>query len=214
MKIFYEDKYLVVANKAPGIPSQPDRTGKKDMTALLKEVCGSEIFCVHRLDTATGGIMTYAKDSKTAGKLSAAISHENGAVKEYLCVLHGECIGEGDLEDLLFHDKQKNKSFVVKKERSGVKKASLSYRGIAQRDGLSLVWVTLHTGRTHQIRVQFASRKMPLAGDGKYGSRDNLPLALHCCRLSFIHPVTKRTIDICSYPDDIWYGFEIPTLDQ
>lgn len=210
MKIFYEDKYLVVAEKKAGIPSQPDKTGKADMTALLREECKSDIFCVHRLDTSTGGIMAYAKDSKTAGALSAALSHENGAVKEYLCVCRGECTREGEMEDLLFHDKQKNKSFVVKKERKGVKKASLSYKGIESKNGLSLVKVTLHTGRTHQIRVQFASRKMPLSGDGKYGSRDNLPLALHCFHLSFTHPVTKETVDAYSYPEGLWHGFEIP----
>ncbi len=213
MKIFYEDKYLVVAEKMPGIPSQPDKTGKADMTALLKEECLCDIFCVHRLDTATGGIMVYAKDSKTAGKLSAALSHENGAVKEYLCACRGECTGIGDMEDLLFHDRQKNKSFVVKRERSGVKKASLSYKALEYKDGLSLVKVTLHTGRTHQIRVQFASRKMPLAGDGKYGAKDNLPLALHCFHLSFIHPVTKKIVDEYSYPEGVWYGFDITKND-
>lgn len=209
MKIFYEDKYLVVAEKEAGIPSQPDKTGKTDMTVLLKKECESDIFCVHRLDTATSGIMTYAKDSKTAGALSAALSHENGAVKEYLCVCRGACMGDGKMEDLLFHDKQKNKSFVVKKERKGVKKASLSYKALETKNELSLVKVTLHTGRTHQIRVQFASRKMPLSGDGKYGSRDNMPLALHCFHLSFIHPVTKKTVDAYSYPEGSWYGFEV-----
>lgn len=213
MKIYYEDKYLVVAEKEEGIPSQPDKTGKTDMTALLKEECKSDIFCVHRLDTATGGIMVYAKDSKTAGALSTALSHDNGAVKEYLCVCRGECAGYGEMEDLLYHDKQKNKSFVVKKERKGVKKASLSYKTLEYKDGLSLVKVTIHTGRTHQIRVQFASRKLPLAGDGKYGAKDNLTLALHCCHLSFIHPVTKKTMDTYSYPEGIWYGFEIKNND-
>ncbi|MBR5437666.1 MAG: RNA pseudouridine synthase, partial [Clostridia bacterium] len=99
----------------------------------------------------------------------------------------------GTLEDLLFFDRGKNKSFTVKKERRGVKKALLSYRVIAERDGLSLVRVVLHTGRTHQIRVQFASRKMPIVGDRRYGSkRESSITALWSCRLSFTHPVTKE----------------------
>ena len=208
MKIHYEDKYLIVADKEAGVASQKDPSGRPDMVTLLSEHCRKEVFCVHRLDTATSGIMVYAKDSRTAGKLSAALSHENGAVKEYVCICRGECDDSGKMEDLLYHDRQKNKAFVVKKERSGVKKASLSYKSLAYKDDLSLVRVTLHTGRTHQIRVQFASRKMPLVGDGKYGSRDNRPLALHCLRLSFIHPMTNETLDTVSYPTTPWYGFE------
>ena len=112
---------------------------------------------------------------------------------------------EGIFEDLLFKDSSKNKSFVVKRERKGVKKASLSYRVLASSEvngeEISLVLAKLHTGRTHQVRVQFASRKMPLLGDGKYGSRDNhCETALWCERLTFVNPFTKKTVEAVSLP--------------
>ena len=115
--------------------------------------------------------MVFAKTAPVAAKLSQAIA--GGTLqKEYLAVLGARPKDDsGELFDLLFHDRFKNKTYVVSKERKGVKKASLSYRVVAEADGLCLVHVRLHTGRTHQIRVQFASRGMPLVGDGKYGSR-------------------------------------------
>ena len=110
---------------------------------------------------------------RSAAKLSQAMA-EGTLQKEYLAVLGARPKDDsGELFDLLFHDRFKNKTYVVSKERKGVKKASLSYRVVAEADGLCLVHVRLHTGRTHQIRVQFASRGMPLVGDGKYGSRKN-----------------------------------------
>ncbi|MBQ2729690.1 MAG: RluA family pseudouridine synthase [Clostridia bacterium] len=208
MKILYEDKYLVVAEKPAGTPSQPDPSGREDMTALLKKECSSDIFCVHRLDTATSGVMVYAKNSKIAGQLTASLSAPD-AVKQYICIVHGECSGQGEMKDLLFHDKRKNKAYVVDRARAGVKEALLDYEALGSKDGFSLVKVTLHTGRTHQIRVQFASRKLPLMGDGKYGAKDNLPLALHCFHLSFSHPVTKKVIDTVSYPDSPWHSFDL-----
>ena len=118
-------------------------------------------------------MMVFAKTAPVAAKLSQAIA--GGTLqKEYLAVLGARPKDDsGELFDLLFHDRFKNKTYVVSKERKGVKKASLSYRVVAEADGLCLVHVRLHTGRTHQIRVQFASRGMPLVGDGKYGSRKN-----------------------------------------
>ncbi len=208
MKIYYEDKYLIVANKEAGIASQKDPSGRADMITLLSEHCGSEVFCVHRLDTATEGVMVYAKDSKTAGRLTASLSDES-AVKEYFCVVRATGLTAGRMQDLLFHDKRKNKAFVVDRKRQGVKEAILDYTPLAEKDGLSLVRVKLHTGRTHQIRVQFASRRMPLVGDGKYGSKDNMPLALRCVHLSFKHPVTNKTVDTFAPPESPWFSFEI-----
>lgn len=191
MEILFEDRNIVCAVKDPGIPSQPDPSGRLDMTALLKDMCGSDIFVVHRLDTATGGIMVYAKNSRAAGMMTASLSEGR---KEYLAWVHGEP-GDGEMRDLLYHDKRINKSFVVDKARKGVKEAFLEYKTLKTENGRSLVRVLLHTGRTHQIRVQFSSRGYPLVGDGKYGARDNEPLALYCCKLSFIHPFTgKETV--------------------
>lgn len=211
MNILFEDKYLVVAEKPVGVASQKDPSGRPDMITALSEECGCNIFCIHRLDTATGGVMVYAKDSKTAGKLTASLASDT-AKKQYLCVVRSADAGNGNMEDLLFHDKRKNKAYVVNRQRNGVKKASLEYRTVAKSEGLSLVDVTLHTGRTHQIRVQFASRKMPLIGDGKYGSKDNSPLALYCYHLAFEHPVSNNPIDVKIFPSSPWFSFDLKNI--
>lgn len=168
--LFKNDDFLACV-KPIGVPSQSD--GAADMVRLLGEQTGGEIYPVHRLDTAVGGTMIFARNKKAAAYLSKEIS-EKRFVKKYYAVTEGlPDEKEGRLEDLLFKDKRKNKSFVVKRERKGVRRASLDYRVIDEADGKALVSVRLNTGRSHQIRVQFASRRMPLAGDGKYGSRDN-----------------------------------------
>lgn len=171
IEILFENADFLACIKPVGVPSQCD--GAEDMVKLLSEQTDSEIYPVHRLDTAVGGTMIFAKNKKTAAYLSKEIA-EKRFVKKYLAVIEG-CPEEkeGRLEDLLFKDKRKNKSYVVKRERKGVRRASLEYKVIDESDGKALVIVTLNTGRSHQIRIQFASRKMPLAGDGKYGSRDN-----------------------------------------
>lgn len=168
--LFINDDFLACV-KPIGVPSQSD--GAEDMVRLLSAQTGGEIYPVHRLDTAVGGTMIFARNKKSAAYLSKEIS-EKRFVKKYYAVTEGlPDEKEGRLEDLLFKDKRKNKSFVVKRERKGVRRASLDYRVIDEADGKALVSVRLNTGRSHQIRVQFASRKLPLVGDGKYGSRDN-----------------------------------------
>ena len=222
MKILFEDKYLLVCEKPVGVESQVSCSGKDDMITLLSHYRaekgeGSYVGLVHRLDTATGGAMIYSKREDMTGKLSALV--QSGDYKKtYLAVVHGVPEEkEGEMRDLLYHDKQKNKSFVVAKKRAGVKEALASYRllGTVEREGgdvMSLVEVELITGRTHQIRVQFSSRKMPLVGDGKYGSRDNkVTCALWSHKVEFTHPVTKKGIEITSCPEDVypWNMFEI-----
>jgi len=208
VNILFEDKHLIIAHKPAGIASQADPSGRADMITLLREKTGGDIFCVHRLDTATSGVMVYAKSSECAGRLTASLSADD-KIKEYLCVVHSPDAGAGRMEDLLFHDKRKNKAYVVDRMRGGVKAARLDYETLSKKDSLSLVKVTLDTGRTHQIRVQFASRKMPLLGDGKYGSRDNLPLALHCFHLGFTHPYTKKYVDSVSLPASPFGPFDL-----
>lgn len=215
MKILYEDKYLIVAEKPVGVESQKSSSGKTDMPTLLSKYRqgkgeDSYIGVVHRLDTATGGAMIYSKREDITGKLSALV--QSGDYKKtYLAVVHGvpeEACGE--MRDLLYHDKMKNKSFVCSKKRSGVKEAILNYRVIETVEAdsgekMSLVEIELITGRTHQIRVQFASRKMPLVGDGKYGSRDNrATCALWSYRVNFLHPVTNRVIECESQPQEAY----------
>lgn len=198
IEILFENADFIACIKHVGVPSQCD--GAEDMVKLLKEQTGSEIYPVHRLDTAVGGTMIYAKNKKSAAYFSKEIA-EKRFIKTYLAVIEG-CPEEkeGRLEDLLFKDKRKNKSYVVKRERKGVRRASLDYKVIDEADGKSLVTVTLNTGRSHQIRVQFASRKMPLAGDGKYGSRDNrceVALWSHAVEFNF----DSRDFSFKSVPD-------------
>lgn len=198
MNILYEDEHIVVCEKEAGISSEITPDGN-DVPTLLKSGGINEIYTVHRLDTATTGIMVYAKTKQAAAFLSREIS-ENRFNKEYTAVVRGTPgENEGVFEDLLFKDSKKNKSFVVKRERRGVKKAKLSYKVLENRETpkgtYSLVRIKLYTGRTHQIRVQFSSRGMPLAGDGKYGAKDNAEnLGLQCVYLSFRHPVSLKTL--------------------
>ena len=222
MKILFEDKYLLVCEKPIGVESQMSSNGKENMLELLSRYRSergedSYVGLVHRLDTATGGAMIYSKREDMTGKLSALV--QSGDYKKtYLAIVHGVPeVTVGEMRDLLYHDKQKNKSYVVTKTRAGVKEALANYRlieSVTREDGeiMSLVEVELITGRTHQIRVQFASRKMPLVGDGKYGSRDNkASCALWSYKVEFTHPVTKKKIEVTSNPQDTypWNLYEI-----
>mgnify|MGYP002622203765 CR=1 FL=1 len=213
MKILCNDNSIVVCKKPAGVLSQ--EAEETSMPSLLRQELGlSEIFPVHRLDTAASGLMVFAKNKRSAASLSAQIA-SGGLTKEYLCVVHSlPKENEGEYVDLLFKDSSKNKTYVVKKERRGVKQARLLFRVLGTSENkngtFSLVRVRLITGRTHQIRVQFASRGTPLCGDGKYGAKDNMNgLALYSCRLSFSHPQTGERLDFESLPPGVepWIYF-------
>ncbi|MDD6064849.1 MAG: RNA pseudouridine synthase [Clostridiales bacterium] len=171
IEILEQTPQMVLCVKPVGVRAQGE--AEADLPALLKWQLGCEIYPVHRLDQAVGGVMVFAKTAPAAAKLSQAIA--GGELqKEYLAVLERSPEQtEGELSDLLFHDRTKNKTYVVSRQRKGVKEAKLAYRVLDVQNGLCLVRIRLYTGRTHQIRVQFASRGMPLVGDGKYGSRKN-----------------------------------------
>ena len=190
MNILYEDRELLVCEKPAGLISEEGGLP----TLLRAELSLPELYCVHRLDRETGGLMVYAKTRRAAAELSAAIA-AGKLQKEYLAVVQGQPEPGGELRDLLYRDAAKNKSFVVKRMRKGVREALLSYRLLDTREGLSLLRVRLETGRSHQIRVQFASRGFPLAGDRKYGSalRD-WDLALWSASLAFPHPVSREML--------------------
>ena len=171
IEILEQTPGLVVCIKPVGVRAQGE--GETDLPALLSRQLGCSIYPVHRLDQAVGGVMVFAKTAPAAAKLSQAMA-EGTLQKEYLAVLERSPErAEGELSDFLFHDRTKNKTYVVSRQRKGVKEAKLAYRVLDVQNGLCLVRIRLYTGRTHQIRVQFASRGMPLVGDGKYGSRKN-----------------------------------------
>ncbi len=202
IEILYEDRYLIAVVKPSGMLSE-ESTHLNVVTELKKQTGLKELHTVHRLDREVSGVFLLAKDTKTAGNLSAMIA-ERKVGKEYFACVHGKpAENSGEMRDLLFRDAKSNKSFVVDRVRAGVREAVLDYETLASVDSpaLSLVRIRLHTGRTHQIRVQFSHRKMPLFGDGRYGGRDSSPIALRSVRLSFVHPVTKKEIVITAYPD-------------
>ncbi len=178
MEILYSDKHIAVCIKPVGLDSE------QQVPAALKEALGGEIFPIHRLDKNVGGLMVFARSKPSAASLSKAVQ-EGTMVKEYVALVHGTPPESGDWEDLLWKDSKKNKVFTVKRMRGGVKKARLEFTRLTAGEA-SLVRIRLHTGRSHQIRVQFSSRGFPLVGDHKYGSRDNATAPmLFSCRISF-----------------------------
>ena len=192
MDILYSDKQILVCIKPVGLDSE------HELPAALKERFGSEIFPIHRLDKNVGGVMVYARTKQAAAQLSRAVQ-EGTMVKEYVALVHGTPPETGDWTDLLWKDSKRNKVFVVKRPRGGVKEARLEFRRIIAGEE-SLVHIRLHTGRSHQIRVQFSSRGFPLVGDHKYGARDDrtAPM-LFSCKLSF--PYKDEIIQFEAMPD-------------
>jgi len=219
--ILYEDSHLLVCVKPIGILSQPDLGGEEDLLTVLKTYLEKKnenvnVGLVHRLDRNVGGVMVYSKKTIVTSKLSKAIQDRNFQ-KEYFAVVHN-CPQEktGVYKDLLFKDSSKNKSFVVDRPRKGVKEAILEYDVIDTKNTqigvVSLIKIRLQTGRTHQIRVQFSSRKMPLVGDGKYGSKDNeCEIALWSYRLAFQHPIKGKNVEFTQAPPNCypWNLFEM-----
>ena len=192
MEIIFSDKNIAVIVKPVGLDSE------HDLPTALKEQLGGEVFPIHRLDKNVGGLMVFARTKQAAASLSRAVQ-AGTMVKEYVALVHGTPPESGDWTDLLFKDSRKNKVFVVKKERRGVKKARLEFKRLTAGE-TSLVRILLHTGRSHQIRVQFSSRGFPLVGDRKYGGRDNSPAPmLFSCKLTF--PYGRETVEFEKLPD-------------
>ena len=198
--ILYSDNEIVVCIKEKGVLSQQGKPGQKSMIDILSEECGCDIYPVHRLDKEVSGVMVYAKTQKAAAGLSAQVSGRE-MEKHYIATTEKSDLPlQGTMEDLLYFDKGKNKSFVVKRERRGVKKAVLEYRVVGDSDDRTTYRVRLLTGRTHQIRVQFASRKYPLTGDRKYGSKIDGDIGLVSCFIAFRHPETGEWLEF-NHPD-------------
>ena len=196
--VLYEDGDVLAVHKPVGVLSEYHESEPSVPALLSHHKTGDfPLTPITRLDRVVGGVMLLAKTKKAAAFLSARVSDHALFIKEYRAVVSGRMEqGEGELHDLLFKDSSKNKSFVVQRMRRGVKEASLSYRVLAEavcnEKEVSLLHIRLHTGRTHQIRVQLSSRRHPLLGDGKYGGDSAFPLALHALSLSFPHPSGKR----------------------
>lgn len=178
MEILYSDKDLAVCIKPVGLDSEHELPEK------LQNMLPGDIFPVHRLDKNVGGVMVFARTKAAAAALNKIIA-EGNMEKHYVALVHGTPPEKGDWTDLLWKDSSKNKVFVVKRQRKGVKPARLEFLRLRDTDP-ALVKVRLHTGRSHQIRVQFATRGYPLLGDHKYGARDEhtAPM-LFSCRIAF-----------------------------
>ena len=212
IKTLYFDKQIVVCEKPVGILSQGDSSGAKNLPDILKKETNSYyIEAVHRLDRPVGGVMVYARSKQAAGTLSTDIKNRKFE-KEYLAVVHGKPEdASGTYRDFLFKDTKHCKSYVVKTERKGAKEAILHYEVLDTQGDLSLVKIRLETGRTHQIRVQFSSRGMPLVGDEKYGgAADKCNIALFSHKIAFLHPKTKKELEFSLDPPNTfpWNKFK------
>ena len=210
--LLYRDEFLVVCEKPVGIPSE-----SPGLPDLLRVQEGKNVYPVHRLDQTTGGVIVFACSSGACSAMQK-LFQQNLVLKEYLAVVSGAPETDSGLFcDLLFHDQRSNRTFIVKKKRKGVKEAVCEWNVLqtahTPEGVMSLIRVRLHTGRTHQIRVQFASRKMPLIGDRRYGcgTRAYAP-ALWSARICFPHPYSGiKSVDVCSFPPDIfpWSCFSL-----
>jgi len=212
LKILYEDNHIIVVEKPVNIPSQGDKTGDEDMLTIIKAYLKEkydkpgEVYLglVHRLDRPTGGVMVFAKTSKGAGRLSEQVRNKE-IEKKYLCIVDGKLEKEKDIwKDYLLKNEKTNTSKVVKEGTKNSKEAVIDYEVLKYNEeiNLSVVKVNLHTGRHHQIRLQFASRGHSLYGDQKYGTRGRgKQLALWAYYLSFNHPITKEKMEFEDYPE-------------
>lgn len=227
LKILYEDNHIIVVVKEPGIPTQEDKTGDKDMLTIVKEYIKVKynkpgnvyLGLVHRLDRMVGGVMVFAKTSKAASRISEYIRQKN-VKKRYLAVVNGTlpvADKKVELRNYLVKNERLNMSRVVDSTTKGSKEAILEYKVLKNftynGKDYSLVDIDLHTGRHHQIRLQFANIGHPLYGDIKYGQKVNKVgqnLALFSYYLSFFHPTKDEYLEFEFKPtefekrDKIW----------
>lgn len=221
LQVLHEDNHVIVVNKRPSDIVQGDKTGDVTMPDQIKEFLRvkynkpGNIFCgvVHRLDRPTSGAVVFAKTSKSLTRLNEQFREKDTKKIYWAVVEKAPQSNTGHLENFLLKNEKQNKAYVHQKEVSGSKKAILDYRVVSQSDKYTLIEVTLHTGRHHQIRAQMAHIGCVIKGDLKYGAkRSNADgsIHLHARYLSFIHPTTKETIQITApVPDDsLWKWFE------
>lgn len=204
MEIIYKDEDVLICIKPAGVLSTDEPGG---LPELVRRELGDEkadVRTVHRLDRAVSGLMVLARGAKAASELSRQI-RDGEFEKEYLAVVHGETEDKAELRDLLLRNKARKMTFVVTEPEKGVQEALLDYETLERRAGLSKVRIHLHTGRTHQIRVQFSSRGFPLVGERKYCEpMDECPLALWSHMIGFSHPGTGERMRFEKEPPEVW----------
>ena len=214
LKVIFEDNHIIVVEKPPNIPSQSDKTGDLDMLTIVKNYIKEKynkpgnvyLGLVHRLDRPVGGVMIFAKTSKSASRLSNQV-REKIFKKEYLAVVDGKFENKkGTLINYLYKDERNNISKVVDKEKKNAKQAKLDYEIIKYNEvkNLSLLKINLHTGRHHQIRVQLANFNHSIFGDQKYGTRGKgKQIALWAYKLTIEHPISKEKMEFKDLPEPI-----------
>ena len=211
MELLYVDEAVVVCIKPARVLSTDEPGG---LPELVRQALGNpraDVRTVHRLDRVVSGVMVLARSAASAAELSRQV-RENEFSKEYLAVLHGVPKSpEGTLTDLLYRDKARRMTMVAREPGKGVQEAVLDYRVLGTAEGLSKVAVLLHTGRTHQIRVQFSSRGLPLVGERKYSELDDpCEIALWSHKIGFTHPLTGKQMEFSQEPpkENPWTLFE------
>ncbi|MBQ7542206.1 MAG: RNA pseudouridine synthase [Clostridia bacterium] len=215
VKILYADRRILVCVKPFGVLSTDEPGGLPEIVRGLLAEADASVRTVHRLDRVAGGVTVLARSREAARRLGGSVQ-DRAFGKEYLAVVEGTPPERGTMRDLLARDRQTRRTFVTDTPGKDVREAALDYRTLGSAQGYSLVHIRLHTGRTHQIRAQFSSRRFPLAGDRKYGGqpiRDN-EIALWSYALSFPHPQTEQTVRFsCPPPDTFpWDLFEVDRI--
>lgn len=205
LEILYSDQDILVCIKPARVLSTDEPGG---LPSLVREALGDEkadVRTVHRLDRVVSGVMVLARNAKAASELSRQI-REDEFEKEYLAVIHGMPEKQsGTLVDLLYRDKARRMTMVAQEPAKGVQEAILDYKLMNHNDEMSRVKVLLRTGRTHQIRVQFASRNMPLVGERKYCTlEDPCEIALWSHRIAFTHPGTGKKVEFSALPPEFY----------
>ncbi len=221
LDVLHIDNHLLVVNKPAGLLAQADETGDTDLLTLAKQHIKTVfnkpgnvyVGLVHRLDRPASGVMVLARTSKAASRLSEQFRTAR-PLKQYIAVIEGHCKGRGTCRDHLVKENQVVR--VVDKNHPGARYAELDWQHLGDQGDLSLLDITLKTGRPHQIRVQLSRMGYPILGDLRYGARDEFDgrnLALHCYRLGLEHPVQKTFMEWTAPPPATWNSFFRNTID-
>ena len=205
LEILYSDRDILVCIKPARVLSTDEPGGLPDLIREALNDPKADVRTVHRLDRVVSGLMVLARNAHSASELSRQI-RENEFQKEYMAVVHGHPVeNSATLRDLLGRDKARKMTYVADAPAKGVQEAVLDYQVVSSSDAFSKVRIQLHTGRTHQIRVQFASRQLPLVGERKYSTlEDDCEIALWSYRLAFVHPTTGEKVEFTAQPPEIY----------